>query len=116
MAPPQHNRIMQRWLEFMEHMDLEGLLDLYAPDAIIESPNGEQYGLRELESRLPALRRYAKKMRLDQVAVYKDGIVTVVEGPRGPKRYWNQFHADEYRIHRHVIDLLEGDRPVPAAS
>lgn len=112
--------IVRQWLDRLQSCDLEGLVDLYEPQAELRSWYETWRGHAEIEDGLTFARRWIRDIRIDAVepVTQKDGTMvfeTTVRGKIGRARVRHTWTVAGDRILDHQLALLRHE-PKAAAT
>lgn len=104
--------LVDRWLDSLQALDLEDLVDCYDPRAVLQAFQEVARGRDEIEDHLATFRRYLRGMRVDDVRPVEAGagrfsFETSVRGRLGSARIRHDWVLSGDRITDHVMRVLD---------
>lgn len=98
--------LLDSWLAHIERLDLDGLLGLYHPDAVVEWCRERWSGHDELREALSQFGRHLRKFRVESVEPSTSGsgrvaFRTGVRGPFGTRHIEHEWAVDPTGIRSH---------------
>jgi hypothetical protein len=112
--------LVRRWIDRFTAGDVEGLVSLYAPGALIDVASEEVRGRQELAYRLRLLGERIKGLQVKAAWAVPStatlGFETMVGGWLGEARIRHEWVLDGGRIRSHVLQVVDRRRPSPMAA